>query len=124
MVQKVNVIVTDDLTGEEGAGPVTFSLNRNLFELDLTDDSLAKFRKLLGPYIDAARTASPENRRSFTGIHANGSGRGGGKPRNRDRSADIRAWARKKGYEVSDRGRIPAQIEREYTAEANRTGQL
>lgn len=34
----------------------------------------------------------------------------------RRRSADIRAWARVHGFEVSERGSIPAELERQYAA--------
>jgi hypothetical protein len=34
----------------------------------------------------------------------------------RQRSADIRAWAKRSGIEVSDRGRIPAQVIAKYDA--------
>ncbi len=34
----------------------------------------------------------------------------------RERSAEIRAWARQRGHKVSERGRIPAQIIAEYEA--------
>lgn len=36
--------------------------------------------------------------------------------RNRDRSAEIRAWAKEHGYEVTKHGRIPATIIEEYEA--------
>jgi hypothetical protein len=35
---------------------------------------------------------------------------------NRQHSADIRAWAKRSGTEVSDRGRIPAQVITRYEA--------
>jgi hypothetical protein len=35
---------------------------------------------------------------------------------NRQRSADIRAWAKRNGIQVSDRGRIPAQVISKYDA--------
>ena len=34
----------------------------------------------------------------------------------RERSSEIRAWAKQRGYKVSERGRIPAQIISEYDA--------
>ncbi|MGH7746956.1 MAG: Lsr2 family DNA-binding protein, partial [Candidatus Dormibacteria bacterium] len=34
----------------------------------------------------------------------------------RERSGEIRAWAKQRGYKVSERGRIPATIIQEYEA--------
>ena len=34
----------------------------------------------------------------------------------RERSADIRAWAKGQGFKISDRGRIPESVEREFEA--------
>jgi hypothetical protein len=34
----------------------------------------------------------------------------------RQRSADVRNWARAQGFDVSDRGRIPEEVERKYAA--------
>lgn len=125
MAQKVEVIVTDDITGEEGAVTQTFSHNGNLFEIDLAKKKRDELTEALAPFVAHARRASPENRRAFTTAATRGNGtRGGGTPRNRERSSDIRAWCRKKGYKVSDRGRIPAEYITEYDAEFNHTGQL
>jgi len=34
----------------------------------------------------------------------------------RQRSADVRDWARTQGFKVSDRGRIPGEVEHKYAA--------
>ncbi|HUA28613.1 MAG TPA: Lsr2 family protein [Streptosporangiaceae bacterium] len=106
MAQKVQVLLVDDLDGGEAAETVSFSLDGNSYEIDLSADNAGKLRKDFAQYID----------------HARRGGAGGGRRRRartgpgRERSAEIRAWARQRGHKVSERGRIPATIINEYEA--------
>jgi hypothetical protein len=107
MAQKVQVLLVDDLDGGEASETVSFSLDGTAYEIDLSSDNAGKLRKDFAQYIDHAR-------RGGTG--------GGGRRRRartgpgRERSAEIRAWARQRGHKVSERGRIPATIINEYDA--------
>lgn len=111
MAQRVRVQIFDDLTGEEGAEPLTFSYGGHDYEIDLTVKNEEKFRKLIKPYIDAGRTTSKKNRGKITT-----------KKQKLDvvtESASptkVREWARSNGYEVSDRGRIPQSVMSAYNA--------
>ncbi len=64
-----------------------------------------ELRDKVGQYADQARrvNAGGRRRRSRTGP-------------GRERSGEIRAWAKQRGYQVSERGRIPATIIQEYEA--------
>lgn len=81
-----------------------FSLDGQQFELDLCDRHNDLFERTLGKWTDKARrpvrTAAPRRR---TTAH-------------RSRSAAIRTWARENRMPVSERGRIPASVVREYEA--------
>jgi hypothetical protein len=107
MAQKVQVLLVDDLDGGEAAETVAFSLDGTGYEIDLSSDNAVKLRKDFAQYIDHARK-----------------GTGGSRPRRgrartgpgRERSAEIRAWAKQRGHKVSERGRIPATIIAEYEA--------
>jgi hypothetical protein len=59
MVQRVEVQLTDDLTGvaiRAGRGEtVTFSLDGTTYEIDLTAKNARMLRNTLRPYIDAGR---------------------------------------------------------------------
>jgi hypothetical protein len=107
MAQKVQVLLVDDLDGGEATETVSFSLDGTVYEIDLSSDNANKLRKDFQGYIDHARK---------------GGGGGGGRRRRartgpgRERSAEIRAWARQRGHKVSERGRIPATIISEYEA--------
>jgi hypothetical protein len=107
MAQKVQVLLVDDLDGGEASETVSFSLDGTAYEIDLSADNAGKLRKDFAQYIDHARRG--------------GSGGGGRRRRartgpGRERSAEIRAWARQRGHKVSERGRIPANIISEYEA--------
>lgn len=56
MAQKVSIILTDDLTGEEADLTAKFSLDGTDYEIDLTNDNALKLRDVLAPFIGAART--------------------------------------------------------------------
>jgi len=75
--------------------------------IDLSKKNAAAFRKKLAPFIDHARRAGRGQRRR-PGRTAGG----------RERSGDIRAWAKDQDIAVSARGRIPASVVEQYHAAA------
>ena len=85
MAKTVNVIVTDDLDGSEGAKAVLFSLQGASYEIDLSPANEAKLAESLAPYIKAARKAGGPRRAPRTAAVR------------QDRAA-IRAWARGPGH--------------------------
>jgi nucleoid-associated protein Lsr2 len=105
MAQKVHVMLVDDLDGGEANETVSFSIDGTSYEIDLSSENASKLRKELAVYAEHARKAS---------------GAGGGRRRRsrtgpgRERSSEIRAWAKQRGHKVSERGRIPAAIIAEY----------
>lgn len=107
MVQKVSVVLVDDLDGSEASETVTFGLDGATYEIDLSSGNAEKLRSDLASWVGVARRAS--GRRASTGSRARG------RARNSD-AAQIRAWATDNGYTVSERGRIPAEIRSAYEA--------
>ena len=73
------------------------------YEIDLSANNAAAFRKQLAPSTKHARSAARGQRRSA-----------GRTASSHERSADIRAWAKEAGITVSDRGRIPASVVEQY----------
>jgi Lsr2 len=106
MSKNVSVIVTDDLDGSENAETVSFGFEGVAYEIDLAKKNRAKLEKALAPYIEAGRRVPRGGRR--------GAGRPGGGS-SADRSA-VRAWAREAGLQVSERGRVSADVMRQYEA--------
>jgi hypothetical protein len=84
---------------------VRFGLGGTDYEIDLSKKNANAFRRQLAPFIEHARRAGRGQRR-----------RPGRTASSRERSADIRAWAKDQGITVSDRGRIPASVAEQYDA--------
>lgn len=106
MAQRVQVVLEDDLDGGKADETVTFGLDGTSYEIDLSKKNAAKLRDALAAYVGAGRRVA--GRRSGGGRGRSGRGRSGSD------SADIRAWAKDNGYEVSERGRISAEIRAAY----------
>ena len=84
---------------------VWFAFDGTDYEIDLNAKNAAAFGKQLAPYLQYARKAGrPQPRR------------GGRTTAGRQRSGDIRAWAKEHGLAVSERGRIPASVAEQYHA--------
>lgn len=106
MAQKIVTVYADDLTGMESDEVSThrFSLNGVNYEIDLTPENYDKLDAALRPFIESGRKT----------------GRTRGADRVRKGATDgpsaeeIRAWARKNGFEVNDRGRVPKEIREAY----------
>lgn len=105
MAQKVTVRLEDDLDGGPADETVRFALGGTQYEIDLSTKNAAAFRRKIAPFIDHARTAGRGPRR-----------RPGRTTASRERSGDVRAWAKQQGIAVSARGRIPASLVEQYQA--------
>lgn len=109
MVQKTVVTVVCDLPhdGEiEGNETVSFSVDGSAYEIDVCSAHAKELHDIFSTYIEHARRVSggrARARRARTGP-------------GRERSSEIRQWARERGEKVSERGRIPASIIQEYEA--------
>jgi Lsr2 len=107
MAQKVHVVLEDDLDGGSADETITFGLDGTTYEIDLTKKNAVKLRDALAPWVGAARRIS--------GGRASAR-RGRGRPARASQAGDIRSWARESGYQVSERGRISAEIQAAYAA--------
>lgn len=104
MAQKVQVLLVDDLDHGEADETVSFSLDGVAYEIDLSSGNAEKLRDSLQPFVGVARKASVGRRRRSRAASS------------RERSADIRAWAKAHGIKVNERGRIPQQVVEQYEA--------
>ena len=113
MARRIVHQLVDDLDGtvlDIGSGEtVLFSLDGVAYEIDLTDDNAGALRNAIAPYVSAARSIS--------------SSRGGSAAKSRNRRqpgrqdySAIRAWAKDNGFQVSERGRVPASVIDAYEA--------
>ena len=108
MAREIRVILTDDLDGTEADQTVEFSLGNVSYSIDLSDANVAKLEAALEPFIAKAEKVRGRRSRRTSAAAGGRAGRGG--------TAEIRAWARENGYEVSDRGRVPADVMAAYEA--------
>ena len=110
MAQKVTVALEDDLDGGPADETVRFGFDGSEYQIDLSAKNARAFRKQLQPYVEHARksVSGPVRRATRTAA-------------GRQRSGDIRAWAREHGIAVNARGRIPAHVTERYLA-ASRGG--
>lgn len=107
MAQKTFIQLVDDIDGtviEDGAGEtVAFALDGKAYEVDLTVKNADAFRGLFQDYVAVARKtgrASKPKSTSKSGVPA----------------SEIREWAKANGYNVPDRGRIPADVREAFDA--------
>src|SRR5215831_19287163 len=105
MAQRVSDELEDDLDGGPADETLRFGLGGTDYEIDLSKKNASRFRRQIAPYLEHARKAGRGQRR-----------RPGRTASSRDRSADIRAWAKDQGITVSERGRIPASVIEQYQA--------
>lgn len=100
----------DDLDGSPGAETVRFGLDGREYEIDLKGKHAKALRKAVGKFATKGRPVrqKPAGRTMQT----------------RERAARVRMWARKNGYEVGAKGRIPAEIEAAFNAALRNTRTL
>lgn len=103
MAQKVQITLVDDLDGSAADETVSFALDASAYEIDLSAANAAQLRDALAGYVGAARRVG---------------GRRAASPRRAARgssdTAEIRAWAKSHGHQVSERGRISAEVKAAY----------
>lgn len=105
VAQKVQVLLVDDLDGGEADETVTFALDGKSYEIDLSDANAEKLRGALETFVKAGRR---------TGRTASGRGKARAASAGNKDTAEIRKWAKENGYEVNDRGRVPATVREAY----------
>lgn len=104
MAQRVEVVLIDDLDGGKATETVTFALDGVSYEIDLSDKNAKKLRDDLSAWTGHARRSG--------NTRAGARRRSGGTKRS-DLGA-VREWARANGHQVSDRGRISADVQAAY----------
>ena len=110
MAQQFQVQYIDDLDGSNlgsVANTISFAFEGKEYSIDLSDENAAQFREVMAPYVNSGHPVT----RSKAKLARKSSGRSSAG----DTKA-IREWARDNGYEVSDRGRIPAGIVEAFAA--------
>jgi hypothetical protein len=109
VAQKVSVTFACDYDSREipegEATTRSFSLDGRDYEIDLCAKHSQKFDEVIRRYAEKARRVRRQVSRAKKRTAAH-----------RQRSAEIRAWAKRNGITVSDRGRIPSHVIGQYEA--------
>ena len=108
MASVTKVELVDDMDGGPADETVTFGLDGTQFEIDLAENKAGILRDILSDYVEAGRKvgklgAAP----TATQRRSNGSG----VRQSREQTQAIREWGKANGYTISDRGRIPSQVQ-------------
>jgi len=105
MAQKVHVILVDDIDGSEAEETIQFGLDGVNYEIDLSADNAGQLRDALANYVGHARRVGGRRSRGRSAASSNGPS-----------ASEVREWAREQGYEVSERGRVSAEVRSAYEA--------
>lgn len=110
MAQKVSVQLVDDVDGSVAESTVEFGLDGVSYTIDLSAENAAELRDSLAAYLANARRTGGRKRRGGK------ASKNASAPNTADRQRNqaVREWAREQGMQVSDRGRIPAEIVEAY----------
>jgi hypothetical protein len=109
VAQKIQTLFIDDIDGSEAEGTVRFALDGAEYEIDLNAKHAEELRQALSRYVEAARRSGGSSNAARRPARSSS---GGGR-----RSAasglntnEVREWAKSQGFEVKDRGRVPAEL--------------
>ena len=111
MAQRINVQLVDDIDGADAVETVSFSLDGQQYEIDLSEGNAAKLRDALSLYVAHARRTAARRGRSAGGQRSATPRTTGGPS-----AAEIRAWAKENGLDVPERGRVSAEVREAYAA--------
>ena len=111
MAQKITTLFIDDIDGGAAEGTVRFALDGTEYEIDLNAKHSEELRSALGKYVSHARKVGGAARRA--GRTPGRAVRTAGSALN---TTEIRSWARENGFEIKDRGRVPADLVAKYQA--------
>lgn len=103
MAKRTKIMIVDDIDGAEldEYETVRWSLDGKNYEFDTSPEHAAEFRDAVATYVASSRVIGRSSKR--------------GAAKANDTRA-IRAWATENGFNVSDRGRIPADVVAAYEA--------
>jgi hypothetical protein len=99
MATKVVTELRDDIDGSRAEQTVRFALDGTEYEIDLSGRNANRLRNSLSDFIEDSRKVGRSRSRHQSGRSSDGV----------DNKA-VRAWAKSAGIELSNRGRIPAEV--------------
>jgi hypothetical protein len=115
VTRRTEIRLFDDIDGAPAAETLRFALDGTTYEIDLHATHATQLRELMATFIVNGRRLGRAGRLTS-------SRNLGGSPAPVDRAQNqaIRDWAKRRGIELSPRGRIPISVARRYEDEAGR----
>jgi hypothetical protein len=117
MAQRVNVVLVDDIDGNDAVETVTFALDGVEYEIDLSAENADKLRESLSLFIGHGRRTGGRRRSGGQGDQRSSRSRSSASS-DGPSASEIREWARSNGFTVPDRGRVSSEV-REASAAAH-----
>lgn len=93
-----DVQLIDDIDGSPATATIEFTFDGKNYVIDLSEQHADEFNKALAPYIEHARRAPANKRKSRSSSEA--------ARVKRQKNAEIRTWALENGVTVSKRGQL------------------
>ena len=93
-----DVQIIDDIDGSPATATIEFGVGGKNYVIDLSEQHTDEFNKALAPYIEHARRAPANKRKSRSSSEAARA--------KRQKNAQIHAWALENGVTVSKRGQL------------------
>jgi hypothetical protein len=117
LARNVVVEVACDLCGADAASgaDTQFAFEGQSFSIDLCAEHRDELGQALEPYVSAAAPQAKRGRHRVANPSRPAAPRAAGR-RDPAQTGAIREWARANGFTVSDRGRIPQEVENAYNA--------
>lgn len=113
VAQRTTVVLTDDVTGGEATETVQFGLEGVSYEIDLNAANAERMRRAVELYVENGRRLGGR-RSAGTSPAAAASASSPSSGEDAVDSTAVRAWARENGVEVSDRGRLKAEVVQQF----------
>ena len=102
MAQKVQTLLIDDLDSSPAEVTVRFALDGAHYEIDLNAVHAVELRTALARYTAAARKVNGTSRQPARNT--------GTATTNGLNPTEIREWAKANGFDIKERGRVPADV--------------
>ncbi|OZD70550.1 hypothetical protein CH263_06440 [Rhodococcus sp. 06-1059B-a] len=120
MAKHVITSLIDDIDGtaiDSGSGEtIEFSVNGADYVIDLKNKNANEFHRKLDYYIEHGTRVGGRRRKPTLASTGSSATSAPSTKRDPAQTRAIRQWAADEGYEISERGRIPADIEEAYNA--------
>lgn len=114
-------VLVDDLDGTEAEETVTFGLDGDHYEIDLSRRNADELRTVFARYATVARPTRSRNGKPKNAVPASSTKTARRPVKRRSKNgvpapSEVRAWAKESGIDVNPTGRVPKSLIADYLA--------